>query len=114
MDITVSPHSTFYASTMKVLEYMTMAKAIVAPDTANHRDILVSGRTALLFEAQRVEALADAIGTLVADRALRESLGRRARAVIETERTWAHNARDVIAIVERLRAVPAARQALAA
>jgi glycosyltransferase involved in cell wall biosynthesis len=103
MDITVSPHSTFYASPMKVLEYMAMAKAIVAPDTANHRDILTTGRTALLFEPGRVEALAGAVGRLVADAQLRHVLGSAARHVIETERTWAHNAREVIAMVERLR-----------
>jgi len=103
MDIAVSPQSTFYASPMKVLEYMAMGKAIVAPDTPNHRDILKAGRTAVLFEKGKVDALADALGTLVNDAAMRRSLGAAARHVIETERTWAHNAREVIAIVNRLK-----------
>jgi glycosyltransferase involved in cell wall biosynthesis len=109
MDIAVSPHSTFYASPMKVLEYMAMAKAIVAPDTANHRDILTAGRTALLFEKERVESLASALQTLVDDAWLRQALGAAARRVIETERTWAHNAREVIAIVEHLKRVRSVR-----
>jgi glycosyltransferase involved in cell wall biosynthesis len=111
MDIAVSPHSTFYASPMKVLEYMAMAKAIVAPDTANHRDILKAGRTAVLFEKGKVDALAAALATLVDDASLRQSLGAGARHVIETERTWAHNAREVIAIVNRLKEKSAKKRA---
>jgi glycosyltransferase involved in cell wall biosynthesis len=113
MDIAVSPHSTFYASPMKVLEYMAMGKAIVAPDTGNHRDILTAGRTALLFEKGSTSALADALTKLVNNASLRESLGTAARRVIETERTWAHNAREVIDIVNRIKHKPVPGRALA-
>src|SRR5690606_27613788 len=46
MDVAVSPRATFYASPMKVLEYMAMGKAIVAPAMDNLRDILTDGDTA--------------------------------------------------------------------
>jgi glycosyltransferase involved in cell wall biosynthesis len=98
---------------MKVLEYMAMGKAIVATDTQNHRDIVTHGETAMLFEPESVEGLTGAIAALADDARLRSALGQRARQVIETERTWGHNAREVIAIAERLRRRTVVNPALA-
>ncbi len=95
MDVAVSPRATFYASPMKVLEYMAMGKAIVAPDMENLRDILVDSADGLLFTAEDVDALTAALARMVTDDALRGRLGVAARRKIEEERTWLHNARDV-------------------
>ncbi len=95
MDVAVSPRATFYASPMKVLEYMAMGKAIVAPDMENLRDILVDSVDAALFTAEDVDDLTSALARTVGDHGLRHRLGIAARKKIEEERTWLHNAREV-------------------
>jgi glycosyltransferase involved in cell wall biosynthesis len=95
MDVAVSPRATFYASPMKVLEYMAMGKAIVAPAMDNLRDILVDGDEALLFEAENAASLGTQLERLLRDAGLRRRLGAAARQKIERERTWRHNAEEV-------------------
>lgn len=102
MDVTVSPRATAYASPMKVLEYMAMGRAVVAPAMDNLRDILADGEEGLLFVPEDPEALAGALERVIGDGALRERLGKAARRKVETERTWAHNARAVVRLVEAL------------
>jgi glycosyltransferase involved in cell wall biosynthesis len=100
MDIAVSPRATFYASPMKVLEYMGMGKAIVAPDMENLRDILTHEYDCRLFRPEDAGSLAKNLEYLIGDEALRAQLGDAARRKIETERTWLHNAKDVIHLVQ--------------
>jgi glycosyltransferase involved in cell wall biosynthesis len=95
MDVAVSPRATFYASPMKVLEYMAMGKAIVAPAMDNLRDILVDGEDGVLFTPEDVDALSQQLARLTRDSHLRQRIGLAARAKIERERTWLHNAREV-------------------
>ena len=52
MDIAVSPRATFYSSPMKILEYMGMGKAVVAPDMENIRDLLSHGSDGILFREE--------------------------------------------------------------
>lgn len=104
MDVAVSPRATFYASPMKVLEYMAMGKAIVAPDMENLRDILVHDQEGLLFTAESVDALTEALRRVTQDGPLRLRLGTRARRKIEEERTWLHNAREVVRMYEHIAA----------
>lgn len=101
MDVAVSPRATPYASPMKILEYMAMGKAIIAPDMENIRDILTHGREAILFRPEDRTALESGLAMLLGDRALRARLGAAARRKIETERTWSHNASAVIDLVRR-------------
>jgi glycosyltransferase involved in cell wall biosynthesis len=101
MDIAVSPRATFYASPMKILEYMGMAKAIVAPDMENIRDILTHMHDGLLFRAEDAGSLAKSLQYLIGDAARRARLGQTARRKIEAQRTWLHNAQEVIRLVEK-------------
>ena len=105
MDIAVSPRATFYASPMKILEYMAMGKAIIAPDMENICDILHHRQDAILFPPEDVEGLAGGLRELIRDPVLRASLGYEARRRIETERTWLHNAQSVIQLVENVAGV---------
>jgi glycosyltransferase involved in cell wall biosynthesis len=100
MDIAVSPRATLYASPMKLLEYMAMGKAIVAPDMENIRDILHHRQDAILFPPENVEGLAGGLRELIGDPLLRVRLGQEARRGIETERTWLSNARRVVQLAE--------------
>ncbi len=103
MDVAVSPRATFYASPMKILEYMAMGKAIVAPDMANIRDILTDGVDAVFFKPEDPIGLASALRTVLRDDEVRQRLGGAARQKIERERTWAANARRVIELATALR-----------
>jgi glycosyltransferase involved in cell wall biosynthesis len=102
MDIPVSPRATFYASPMKVLEYMATGRAPVAPRMANLEDIVEDGADGLLFVPESVDDLAGAIARLALDADLRRALGRAARAKVVRERNWAACAARVLAWVGEL------------
>ena len=89
MDIAaVADERTGVASPMKLLEYMAMGTAVIAPAMDNIRDIVTDRVNGLLFEAGNREALLASIRELRDDRALRASLGANARASVERDRTW--------------------------
>jgi glycosyltransferase involved in cell wall biosynthesis len=100
MDIAVSPRATFYASPMKILEYMGMGKAIVAPDMENIRDILTHEQDGLLFRAEDAGSLAKSLQYLIGNAVRRAEFGKMARQKIEAERTWSHNAQAVVQLLE--------------
>ena len=101
MDVTVSPQATFYASPMKVLEYMSMGKAVVAPAMDNIRDIIDDEESGLLFEPGSAVALASAIRRMIADEGLRRRLGEQARRRIVERLNWRQNARRIIEAAAR-------------
>jgi glycosyltransferase involved in cell wall biosynthesis len=105
-DIALQPKVTPYASPLKIFDYMAAARAIVAPDQPNIREILRDGETALLFDPDAPldapRGLWTAITRLAADPALRARLGAAARAELEArDYTWAGNARRVAALAAR-------------
>jgi glycosyltransferase involved in cell wall biosynthesis len=108
-DIAVSPRSVFYQSPMKILEYMAMKCAVVAPDTENIRDLVVPDREALLFRPDDLASLREALSRLTGDPALRARLGDDARRGVENRRTWLGNARHVVGRWEELQARSGAR-----
>ncbi len=95
MDVAVSPRATFYASPMKVLEYMALAKPTVAPAMDNLRDLIADGEDGLLFEPESVDSLAMQLDMLIGNAELRSRIGAAARRRIETERNWTAIARQV-------------------
>ncbi len=98
-DIALQPSATPYASPLKIFDYMAAGCAIVAPDQPNIREILTHGETALLFDTAADGAMWQAVARLMQDAALRERLGRAARAELEArDYTWAGNARRVAAL----------------
>jgi glycosyltransferase involved in cell wall biosynthesis len=106
-DVAVQPAVTGYACPMKILEYMAAGRAIVAPGSANVRELLTDGETALLCpgdENPAAEDLGRAILALVRDPALRARLGRAARERLhERGWLWEENARRVEELVAELR-----------
>ena len=96
MDVCVSPHATFYASPMKILEYMAMCKAVVAPDMENIRDIVDDGRTGLLFAPRSASGLAASLGRLIEDGALRRQLGEAGRREVVERFNWKSNAARIV------------------
>lgn len=96
-DIALQPGITEYASPLKLFEYMYLGRAVVAPDMDNIREVLTDGQDALLFTANRPDAMNAAILRLCEDTALRLRLGAAARATIDTKGlTWRSNAKRVV------------------
>jgi glycosyltransferase involved in cell wall biosynthesis len=103
-DIALQPKVVPYASPLKIFEYMACGRAIVAPDQANIREILVDGETALLFDPDEPAALWRAIRRLADNPELRDALGRAARRAVEAgDYTWRRNA---LRIIEAAGALP--------
>jgi len=101
-DIALQPAVVAYASPLKLIEYLALGKAIVAPRQPNIAELLVDDGNALLFDAQDQSAFEAALGRLARDAALRERLSRAALQTITTHQlTWANNARRAMQLVAR-------------
>jgi len=97
LDIAVVPDErTGVASPMKLLEYMAMGLAVVAPDLPNIRDIVTPGVDGMLFRSGDPCDLSRVLARLATDQPLRARLGTNARLKIRQERTWTHNAEAVL------------------
>jgi glycosyltransferase involved in cell wall biosynthesis len=100
-DILVSPQtgspdgSEFFGSPTKLFEYMAMARPIVASRAGQIAEVIVDGESGLLVEPGEPGAIATALERLAGDRSLRARLGLAARARVESEFTWRHNAQRV-------------------
>ena len=95
-DIALQPDVVEYASPLKLFEYLALGRAIVAPDTANIREILVHEDSALLFDPGQEDGFLEAVEKLLDDAGLRKRIGEGARRTIaEKEFTWDANARKV-------------------
>jgi glycosyltransferase involved in cell wall biosynthesis len=89
MDVAaVADERTGVASPMKLLEYMEMGTAVIAPAMDNIRDVVTDRENGLLFAPGDRDALLSCLRELRGDRALRASLGVNARASVERDRTW--------------------------
>lgn len=110
MDVcVVADERTGVASPMKLLEYMAMGRAVVAPDLDNVKDILRPGTEGLVFRPGDSAQLTAALHRLANDPRLRERLGLQARFRIVHERNWRDNARAVLKLVATLQAQRVAR-----
>ena len=89
MDVAVvADERTGVASPMKLLEYMAMGTAVIAPAMDNIRDVVTDRENGLLFAPGNRDALLVCLRELRDDHALRASLGANARASVERDRTW--------------------------
>lgn len=94
-DIAVSPRATFYASPMKVIEYMALGKPVVVPNTLNFLDFVDDGLNGLTFENGSSRDLERALTGLCEAPATRRELGVRAREKVERRLNWRWNAEEV-------------------
>lgn len=96
VDIAVQPAANEYCCPMKILEYMALGKAIVAPRQANILDVLTEDE-AVFFETGNGDDLGRALEKLVTGAQRRQDLGRAsASALAERSYSWTTNARRVI------------------
>jgi glycosyltransferase involved in cell wall biosynthesis len=100
-DIALQPAVTPYASPLKLMEYLALGKAVVAPATPNLLEVLTHEVNALMFDAQHHGALEAALTRVCHDAALRKRLGEgSAQTIDRLGLTWLRNAQRVVALVE--------------
>lgn len=99
-DIALQPAVVAYASPLKLMEYLALGKAVVAPRTPNLCEVLTDGDNALLFDADVHCALEHALARLCSDAALRARLADGARtSIVRQGLTWDSNARRVTGLL---------------
>ena len=109
MDVAVvAEDRTRVASPMKLLEYMAMGRAVVAPALDNVRDVVEEGVNGMLFTPGRVESLAGSLGHLLSDRAERARLGAQARSTVQRSRNWGRSAEKIVGLIRPTRISDAA------
>lgn len=97
LDIAILPNVVRYSSPLKLFEYLAMQCAVIAPDSENIREILVTSETALLFEKDQVQQLSAALADLVRDKMLREKIAMAGQRLIGSAGyTWDENARRIV------------------
>jgi len=100
-DVAVSPKTTFYASPMKIPEYMAMKKAVVAPDTENIKNLITDNVTGLLFEKESSESLAEKILMLFRDSETKFRIENNAYQETLSRLNWLNNAEQIIKEFEK-------------
>lgn len=96
MDVALLPNSGTFNSPMKLFEYMSMGRAVIAPRVPAIEEVVRHGETGLLFEPGSADSLRGAVELLMRDDGLRLSLGRNARECVLAHHTWTINARRVL------------------
>jgi glycosyltransferase involved in cell wall biosynthesis len=91
-DVAVSPRATFYASPMKVIEYMALGKPVVVPGTLNFLDIIDDGVNGLTFPDGDAEGLARSLEKLCGSAPARTAMGHEARKKVQVRLNWRWNA----------------------
>jgi len=95
-DCAVQPAANAYCCPMKIIEYLAMAKAVIAPDQANIREIVQHGVEGLLFQPGDPRALASALLAVYQDPGLLAGLTAGASVAIARKRLfWTANAETV-------------------
>ena len=94
-------HFAWYASPVKLFEYMSSGRPLVATDLPAVAEVVRHEEHALLVPPDDVPALREALQRLQGDAALRQRLARNAREEVMGRYTWAHRARRILEHLER-------------
>ena len=101
MDLGILPDSNDYGSPMKLFEFMAMGKGMIAPDFSPIAEVVQDNETSWLFPAGDKQACIDKVFAIVNDKQAHKEVGLKARAYIENERQWKHNAAQLLSLVNR-------------
>ena len=105
MDFCLIPATLAYMSPMKIYEYMSMQKPVIAPLGNTISEMMVhSGKEGLLFSADDEAALADAIILLAQNPEYTRELGIEARKRIQNQYTWYHQTKELVKAFDAARA----------
>ena len=102
-DVALQPAVTAYASPLKMMEYLVLGKAIVAPRTPNIMEILDDGENAAMFDEQHAGSFERTLTRVCGDQNLRNRLAKGARETIDRRQlTWLGNAQRVVKLATEL------------
>ncbi|MFT3847194.1 MAG: glycosyltransferase family 4 protein [Propionivibrio sp.] len=102
-DVALQPAVTAYASPLKMMEYLVLGKAIVAPRTPNIMEILEDGDNAAMFDENVEGCFEQTLTQVCRDAELRLRLSHRARETIDRRQlTWIGNAQRVTSLADEL------------
>lgn len=90
-----------FTSPMKLFEYMSARVPIVASDFPSMREILESGKTAVLVEPESPKALAEGIEKILTDREFAEEITQNAYEKVKGF-TWEKRAKNIILFLKPL------------
>ncbi|MBF0261827.1 MAG: glycosyltransferase, exosortase A system-associated [Magnetococcales bacterium] len=93
---------THLVTPLKPLEAMAAGRLVLASDVGGHQELITHQHTGFLFPAGDATALADAVTTLLADRASWPAVIAQARRFANEQRTWQASARRYQPLYERL------------
>lgn len=99
-DAAVSPRATFYASPMKVIEYMSLEKAVIVPDTANFLDMVDDQRNGMVFRDGDAGSMSAVIQRLYLEPEFAAGIARQARLKVEQRLNWTWNAKACCDLVD--------------
>ncbi len=94
-------HFAYYASPVKLFEYMASGRPLVATNLPAVAEVIQDGEDALLVPPGDAPALTAALLRLREDAALRQGLAANARAKVLANYTWATRARRILQQIER-------------
>ncbi|MCY3945051.1 MAG: glycosyltransferase family 4 protein [Anaerolineaceae bacterium] len=94
-------HFAWYASPVKLFEYMASGRPLVATDLPAVAEVVRHEEHALLVPPDDIPALREALQRLQGDAALRQRLACNAREEVMRRYTWAHRARRILRHLER-------------
>ena len=103
IDIALQPDVVPYASPLKMLEYMYMGKAILAPRSRNIEELVTDGQSALLFELDKPDSFIEQLKIITTNRQLASFLSANVVDEIRTKQLyWIENAKKIINIFKHL------------
>jgi glycosyltransferase involved in cell wall biosynthesis len=103
MDVVLAPYPKrdfWYPSSMKLFEYMSAGKAVVATRVGQVAEIVQDGVNGCLFDPEQGDELMQKVQTLIDSAALRRRLGEQARRDVEQTWNWQSQAKKMIEIFE--------------
>ncbi|WAJ70702.1 glycosyltransferase family 4 protein [Catenovulum adriaticum] len=110
VDVALQPDVVAYASPLKMLEYLALGKAIIAPNTPNIRELLVDQQNALLFNSNSTPTFSDCLTRMLSDKNLSQQLAEQAAQTISQKKlTWLANAQHIITLFKKLKTQDAQR-----
>lgn len=96
MPFPFTPHFAYYASPIKLFEYMASRRPLIASNLPSIAEVVTDGESALLTPPADAEALADAIRRLRDDPALRQRLADAAYGLVMDRYTWDARAKAIL------------------